>query len=87
MMRDFLELTKPRITVLILVCTAVGYRVTSTQTLTLAERWNGTTWTTQSTPSPSTDNILYGTACPTANTCIAVGTIANTHTPLAEIYS
>jgi protoheme IX farnesyltransferase len=25
MMRDFLELTKPRITVLILVCTAVGY--------------------------------------------------------------
>src|SRR6266852_8503721 len=24
-MRDFLELTKPRITVLILICTAVGY--------------------------------------------------------------
>jgi hypothetical protein len=68
-------------------CTAVGYRTTSTQTLTLAERWNGTTWSTQTTPSPGTDNILYGTACPTLNTCIAVGTIANTHTPLAEIYS
>src|SRR5258708_7309340 len=25
MMRDFLELTKPRITMLILICTAVGY--------------------------------------------------------------
>ena len=68
-------------------CTAVGYRTTSTQTLTLAERWNGTRWSTQSTPSPGTDNILFGTACPTVSTCMAVGTIANTHTPLAEIYS
>ena len=68
-------------------CAAVGYRTTSTQTLTLAERWNGTAWSTQTTPSPSTDNILYGTACPTINTCIAVGTIADTHSPLAEIYS
>jgi hypothetical protein len=42
---------------------------------------------TQSTPSPGTDNILYGTACPTVNTCIAVGTIASNHSVLAEIYS
>ena len=68
-------------------CTAVGDRVTSTQTLTLAERWDGSHWLTQSTPSPGTDNVLYGTACPTVNTCLAVGTIASSHTVLAEIYS
>jgi heme O synthase-like polyprenyltransferase len=26
MVRDYLELTKPRITLLILICTAIGYR-------------------------------------------------------------
>ncbi len=72
---------------MISACTAVGYRSTSTQTLTLAEHWNGTSWTTQTTPNPGTNNTLYATACPTTNTCLAVGTIADAHTPLAEIYS
>ena len=35
-------------------CTAVGDYVTSTgASKTLAERWNGTAWTLQSTPNPS----------------------------------
>src|SRR5258708_32581051 len=36
MMRDFLELTKPRITVLILICTAVGYLFGSPNSFHLA---------------------------------------------------
>ncbi|MEA2314573.1 MAG: hypothetical protein QOI03_1265, partial [Solirubrobacteraceae bacterium] len=35
-------------------CTAVGYYVNSAGTrLTLAERWNGTSWATQTTPNPT----------------------------------
>src|SRR5262245_66499453 len=35
-MRDFLELTKPRITLLILICTAVGYSFGSPNSLNLS---------------------------------------------------
>jgi hypothetical protein len=34
-------------------CTAVGSTSTSTTTVTLAERWNGTTWSIQTTPNPT----------------------------------
>jgi hypothetical protein len=56
-------------------CTAVGYSGTSTQTATLAERWNGTTWTIQATPNQTGqggDN-LQGVSCASGNACIAVG--------------
>jgi hypothetical protein len=43
--------------------------------LTLAERWNGTNWTIQPTPNPSTiQSTLYSVSCPSASACIAVGT-------------
>ena len=35
------------------VCTAVGYSVSDGKLVTLAERWNGTDWTVQSTPNPT----------------------------------
>ena len=46
MMRDFLELTKPRITVLILICTAVGYFLGAANSFHLSTAcprsvWNG----------------------------------------------
>jgi hypothetical protein len=34
-------------------CTAVGDYYTSVTRTTLAERWNGTNWTIQGTPSPA----------------------------------
>jgi hypothetical protein len=57
-------------------CTAAGYYYTSTGTvLTLAERWDGTAWTFQSTPNPggAQDSFLYGVSCPSASACTAAG--------------
>jgi hypothetical protein len=41
----------------------------------LAEQWNGTDWTIQTTPSPtgSKSSILYGVSCHTATSCVATG--------------
>jgi hypothetical protein len=56
-------------------CTATGYYATGTTNLTLAERWDGTAWTIQSTPTPSgaTASQLYGVSCTSASACTAVG--------------
>src|SRR5215472_5651482 len=64
-------------------CTAVGNtsnsRVTS---LTLAQRWNGHTWSIQRTPSPADGGNLTGVSCPSRSSCLAVGGHAN---PFTEI--
>ncbi|MHB8613374.1 MAG: RHS repeat-associated core domain-containing protein [Candidatus Dormibacteraceae bacterium] len=72
-------------------CTAVGYYLVTSQQgpeLTLAERWNGTSWAIQATSNPSAlDNDLYGASCATASACTAAGRfyIQNTgHLILAE---
>ncbi len=57
-------------------CTAVGwYYNTSDAELTLAEAWNGTAWTIQTTPNPTgtTGSQLEGVTCSTATACTAVG--------------
>lgn len=59
-------------------CTAVGAgspTLISTQPLTLAERWNGSGWSTQATVNPSTptEDELKSSACPASVTCVAVG--------------
>ncbi|HEV2377773.1 MAG TPA: hypothetical protein VGS19_37125 [Streptosporangiaceae bacterium] len=61
-------------------CTAVGAN-TSTRglTVTLAERWNGTSWQPQHTPQPEpvvpgSVPGLFGVSCPTPAFCEAVGT-------------
>lgn len=55
------------------VCTAVG----NVGRATLAERWNGTSWSTQPTPNPSNtgffDDWLSGVSCAAAKACTAVG--------------
>jgi hypothetical protein len=57
-------------------CTAVGaFFAGSGVQLTLAERWNGSSWTIQPTlnPAGSPSSILSAVACPAADTCTAVG--------------
>jgi len=62
-------------------CTAVGGQTSGA----LAEGWNGTSWTTQSTPSPSGGSSisLTSVSCPTASNCHAVGRYVATGVPLA----
>jgi hypothetical protein len=58
-------------------CTAVGqFTVGSGVQLTLAERWNGSSWAIQPTPNParSPSSRLFAVACPAADACTAVGT-------------
>jgi hypothetical protein len=59
-------------------CTAVGlyYNGTSYQP-TLAEAWNGTSWSVQKTPSLKTGGSLNGVSCTSASACTAVGNDGN----------
>ena len=57
-------------------CTAVGnFTDSSGVGVTLAERWNGTTWAVQSTPNPSgaQSSGFSGVSCTSSTACIAVG--------------
>jgi hypothetical protein len=58
-------------------CTAVGSYTQNTRfnELTLAEHWDGSAWTVQSTPNPteSIANELLGVWCRSANFCASVG--------------
>ncbi len=56
-------------------CQAVGQRtVANGSTHTLAEAWDGTSWTIQTTPpSPGKLATLNGVSCTSANQCTAVG--------------
>lgn len=61
-------------------CTAVGDNLNPAGIkVTLAERWNGSTWQRQRTPNPPQDTVpsvspdLRGVACPAAAFCMAVG--------------
>jgi hypothetical protein len=63
-------------------CTAVGQYTSPTTGLpeTLAEAWNGMTWSIQPTPNPSNaaGATLSGVSCRADGTCIAVGSYQNT---------
>jgi hypothetical protein len=55
-------------------CTAVGASESGGTSKTLAERWNGSGWTAQTTPNQAgAANTLLGVSCPTATACTAVG--------------
>ncbi len=72
------------------VCTAVGSYINSLGvTVTLAERWNGSSWTVQSTPNPAgaKGSVLKSVSCTSSTACTAVGYYVNsggTNVPLAE---
>jgi hypothetical protein len=70
-------------------CTATGLYSTSSKTLAIAEQWNGSSWSLQSTPVPSGDQgaFLNDVACAVATFCTAVGqqiTGSGGHFALAE---
>jgi hypothetical protein len=75
-------------------CTAVGNRDSNPYlpVLTLAERWDGTSWAVQSTVDPSptgnSENFFRGVSCTSASECVAVGAFNDptdsTYRPLAE---
>jgi hypothetical protein len=57
-------------------CIAVGYKtLTPSSTLqTLAERWNGTTWSSLTTPNVGTgSNELFAVSCSSPTFCVAAG--------------
>jgi hypothetical protein len=57
-------------------CTAVGNYFNGSAQVTLAERWNGTKWSTQHTPNPtdaSDKTTLGGVSCASGSACTAVG--------------
>jgi hypothetical protein len=58
---------------------------------TLAEQWNGTTWTDLTTPSPATLSALVSVSCSSPVHCVAVGASAKTATgavsPLTEVWN
>ncbi len=69
-------------------CVAVGDYAGTGGMQVLAERWDGTNWSVQSTPDPAGDNRLLGVSCTTASACTAVGDStdneAGTQVTLAE---
>jgi len=61
-------------------CTAVGYSSPSKEILAmLVERWNGTKWEIQTTPSiaGAKETRLESVSCPSATNCIAAGSYTN----------
>ena len=56
-------------------CVAVGYYYNGTHFQTLAEAWNGTTWSIVASPDAtvSHSNWLLGVSCASSNSCTAVG--------------
>ena len=69
-------------------CTAVGdyFQNATGASLTLAETWNGRTWSIQSTPNPAdtTTSALFGVSCTSSSACTAVG--EGPTAPLAEVW-
>jgi hypothetical protein len=60
-------------------CVAVGSFFDGTSTVTLAEHWDGSTWSVRSTPNPSgaTDSALNAVSCTASTACTAVGTYSD----------
>jgi hypothetical protein len=58
---------------------AAGDTETGTADQTLAERWNGSSWSVVPSPNTSTteDNALGAISCPTTSFCMAVGQAVN----------
>ena len=67
-------------------CTAVGYYISGNSNRPLAERWDGSTWTIQTTPTASGTTVsrLNGVSCTSATACTAVGDDNSNQVTLAE---
>lgn len=70
-------------------CEAVGSYLTSTsQQLTLAEVWDGTSWAVQPTPNlaSSVTPVLDSVSCTSASSCTAVGQDSSANETIAEVW-
>ncbi len=67
-------------------CTAVGqFNTTNGGQFTLAERWNGKSWTVQSTPITADGSSgLDSVSCPSSTACFAVGSYSTKQASLTE---
>jgi hypothetical protein len=66
-------------------CMAVGSAVNASNTVTLAEMWNGSTWSIVTTANPTgTDDVLNHVNCSSATSCMAVGASGSADTALVE---
>jgi hypothetical protein len=55
-------------------CLAVGLVSTGTESLTLAEKWNGSSWTVVTSPDPTAHlNNLFGVSCTSKTFCMTAG--------------
>ncbi len=58
-------------------CTAVGDQTVRSARLTFVERWNGSGWQVQRSPSPvnagASGSLLAGVSCPSRRSCFAAG--------------
>lgn len=74
-------------------CTAVGSSTSRAGRTTLAEAWNGTAWSIQTTPDPPSANPdaeLTGVSCTAPDMCSVVGAYVNNashNAPLAETWN
>ena len=71
-------------------CTAVGsyYAASESKFKPLVERWNGSSWSLQTAPNPSSgsaEQAMLAVSCPTSTSCTAVGTANNV--PFAESWN
>jgi hypothetical protein len=69
-------------------CVAVGQQDNAQYTeFPLAESWNGSTWSAETTPSPANANgaVLESVSCPLANNCTAVGYYTNSSITLTLV--
>jgi hypothetical protein len=69
-------------------CMAVGYTL-SPHEQAIIERWDGKTWSLQTTPQPAASTRLLGVSCSNARACTAVGYQQGTGNtrPLAESWN
>ncbi len=74
-------------------CVAVGYSEDGSGggTLSLAETWNGSSWSITPTPDPATGsgavNELLGVSCPSSSFCMAVGDDGSASGPVNSTYA
>ena len=54
--------------------------------MTLAERWDGTSWSIQAMPGLTGDSDLGGVSCTSATACVAAGRANGGSTTLAEVW-
>jgi hypothetical protein len=69
-------------------CTGVGwYNTKAGPSLALAERWNGSSWSIEATPNRAgaVGMALHGVSCPSASSCIAVGSYLERAAPSISV--